>query len=217
VRAATLALVAALGAGACKHRKNASGELTPPPNAEAWEPRYAVAFDDEYTRYDINLAGRAPNDYLDQRLFQSRLGHADFVALVKVEQVWGKGRHEGKRAEYLDVELGEVLMGDPGRGADQRQLLRVRSEDELPAALRGQIMILFVRWAPGEHPAFHHHLMPADPDVVALIQSMVRHARDEGVLSRGGEENARGKARRKRQERKTKRRGDADKPVLPVD
>jgi hypothetical protein len=193
----------------CKNRRGSTGELEPPGNAVEWESRYGVAFDDDYTRHKLNLKGRAPNDVLDQRLFQSRLGHANYVALARVEQVWGKGRNQGKQDQFLDIELGEVLMGDVNKEADSRQLLRLRTEDELPGSLRGQIMIFFLRWAPGERPAFHHHLMPADPDTVSLIRAMVAHAREAGVLTRGGRENVRGKAKRRRQERRERKEAEA--------
>ncbi len=209
LRPTLLALVvaaAAMGCNGCKNRKNPSGELVAPNNAEAWEARYAVAFDDDYTRHKLNLTGRAPNDVLDQRLFQSRLGHANFVALVRVEQVWGKGRYEGRQDQYLDVEVGEVLLGEINKNADERQLIRLESEDELPGSLRGDVMLLFLRWSPGENPPYHHHLMPADPDTLELIKAMVRHARSEGVLTKSGKENTRGKTRRKRQERKEGRK-----------
>lgn len=205
LRAALLVLVAAFVVTGCKNRKVKTNELSPPGNVETWESRYGVAFDDDYTKHKLNLTGRAPNDVLDQRLFQSRLGHANYVALVRVEQVWGKGRYEGRQHQYLDVELGEVLMGEVNKEADDRQLIKLTSEDDLPGALKGQIMIFFLRWSPGENPPYHHHLMPADPDTVDLIKAMVRHARDEGVMTKSGKENARGKRKRKRSQRKEKR------------
>jgi hypothetical protein len=205
LRPALLVLALVVAGFGCKNRKNTSGELVPPAGADAWESRYAVAFDDDYTRHKLNLTGRAPNDVLDQRLFQSRMGHANFVALVRVEQVWGKGRHESRQDQFLDVELGETLMGEVGKGGQERQLIRLRSEDELPGSLRNDVMILFLRWAPGDNPPYHHHLMPADPDTLELIQAMVRHAQDEGVLNKGGTENVRGRGQRKRRERKEKR------------
>lgn len=200
-----LVLVALMLVVGCKNRRNKTGELVPPNNADVWEGRYAVAFDDDYTRYKINMTGRAPNDRADQLLFHSRMGHANYVGLVRVEQVWGKGRHQGKQTQFLDVELGEALMGQLNKEADERQLLELESEDELPGSLRGEVMILFLRWAPGENPPYHHHLMPADADSLALIKAMVAHAQDEGVLSRSGRENAKGKRRRKRSQRKEKK------------
>lgn len=205
LRAALLVLALVVAGFGCKNRKNPSGELVPPGNAEAWESRYGIAFDDDYTRHKLNLTGRAPNDVLDQRLFQSRMGHANFVALVRVEQVWGKGRHDSRQDQFLDVELGETLMGEVGKGVQERQLIRLHSEDELPGTLRNDVMIQFLRWAPGDNPPYHHHLMPADPDTLELIRAMVRHAQDEGVISKGGTENARGRSKRKRRERKDAR------------
>ncbi|MBX7083938.1 MAG: hypothetical protein K1X88_32320 [Nannocystaceae bacterium] len=187
-------------AGGCKSKSN-RGELTPPDDAPAWEERYAVAFDDDYTAAGLELRGRAPHDVLDQRLFGARLGHADLVILVTVDQVWGRGRYQGRKAQYLDVELGEVLYGSLPKGTRAQQLLRIDGEDDLPGALQGQPLVLFVRWAPGAKPPYHHHLMPADDAIVAYIRSLVRHARQEGAL------DGQRKGKRKR---KAARRGAAD-------
>jgi hypothetical protein len=189
----------------CKNRKNKTGALLAPGNADPWEQRYAVAFDNDYTRYKINMTGRAPNDRADQLLFHSRMGHANYVGLVRVEHVYGKGRHQGEQTQYLMVEMGEALMGSLSKDVNDQQQFEVESEDELPGSLRGEVMILFLRWAPGESPPYHHHLMPADADSLSLIKAMVSHAQGEGVLSRSGRENAKGKRKRKRSQRKEKK------------
>jgi hypothetical protein len=58
--------------------------------------------------------------------------------------------------------------------------------------------------------------MPADPDTLELIRAMVSHARAEGVLGKGGKENARGRSKRKQHERKEQReaekQGKGEKP-----
>jgi hypothetical protein len=169
-----------------------TGALEPPSGAPQWEAKYASAFNDDYTREPINLSGRAPNDVLDQRLFAERLGHAHIVARVTVEQVWGRGRYEGRKDQFLDVVIEEVLMGELPKRTKDEQLLRISGQDPLPGSLQGQSMVLFVRWAPKSVPAYHHHLMPADQEIVAYIEAMVQHARNEGVL------DSRGRGKRKR-------------------
>lgn len=210
-----LLLAAILCAGACKAKQ--TGDLSPPANAPAWEARFAVAFDDAYTRESIALSGRAPNDVLDQRLFAARLGHSALVALVTVEQVWGKGRYQGRQTQYLEVTLREALLGELPRKASKDQLLWVRSQDELPGSLQGRDMVLFLRWAPGENPSYHHHLMPADKETLTWIKAMVEHAREEGVVDAKGGESRRSQRRRakgkstRKQEKKKKEDKKAEK------
>jgi hypothetical protein len=189
------------GAGGCKHRRDKNGgtlsELRPPKGAEPWESRYAVAFDDSYTPTSINLQGRAPNDVLDQQLFQARLGYAAVVALVKVEQVWGRGRYQGRHAQFVEVEVGETLFGSLPKDAPERLMIEVESSDELPGALKDEIMLLFLRWDGESEPPYHHHLMPADEELVALIKAMVKHAQEEGVLNAKGDESKGGRKGKK--------------------
>jgi hypothetical protein len=189
---AVFVLVAGVGALAGCRDRNPTGVLHPPSGAPEFEGKYAVAFDDDYTREPVNLSGRAPNDVLDQQLFAARLGHAHIVARVTVEQVWGRGRYQGRQEQFLDVVIDEVLMGELPKKTKEEQLLRIRGQDPLPGSLQGQSMLLFVRWAPGSVPAFHHHLMPADEELVAFVEAMVQHARDEGVL------DGRGRGRKRR-------------------
>ena len=66
------------------------------------------------------------------------------------------------------------------------KMLQVTGEYELKGDLQGAEMVLFVRWAPGERPPFHHHLMPATKDIVAFIRALVRHAKAEGELGGSG-------------------------------
>lgn len=187
-----------LGLGACKSKQE-RGQLYPPDDAPAWEDRYRVAFDDDYTAADLELRGRAPHDVFDQRLFNARLGYAAIIVLVRVEQVWGKGRYQGKKDQFLDVELGEVLNGTLPKGTETSQLLKITGEDDVPGDLQGKELVLFVRWAPGVEPPYHHHLMPATDDIVVYIRALVKHAREEGMLDGNG-------ARK----RKRKRRGGAE-------
>lgn len=182
--ALSLALLVVSTAG-CKNRHR-TGELYPPDDAPAWETRFAETFDDDYTAQPLELEGRAPHDVRDQTLFAARLGYAAIVALVRVDQVWGKGRYQGRKHQYVDVELGEVLLGELPKGTHERQLLQVTGEDELSGELQGAEMVLFVRWAPGERPPFHHHLMPATSEIVAFIRALVRHAKAEGELGGSG-------------------------------
>jgi hypothetical protein len=194
---ASLALIGLVAvAPGCKHRRDKGGfiaELTPPKNAPDWEPRFAVAYDDSYTPTSINLQGRAPNDVLDQQLFQSRLGHAALVLLVSIEQVWGKGRYQGRQSQFVEITVDEVLLGTLPKDAPEQVMLEVSSIDELPGALKGETMLLFLRWDLESDPPYHHHLMPADEEVVALINAMVEHAKAEGVLDKQGEEVGKGK------------------------
>lgn len=197
-----------IGSGGCKNRRDKQGgtlsELRPPKDAEPWESRYAVAFDDSYTPTSINLQGRAPNDVLDQQLFQARLGYAAVVALVQVEQVWGRGRYQGRQSQFVEVEVGETLFGTLPKDAPERLMIEVDRSDELPGALKGEIMLLFLHWDSESEPPYHHHLMPADEEVVALIKAMVKHAQDEGVLNAKGDE---AKARKGKKGRKGKGKG----------
>ncbi len=193
-------LAAVLPVSACKARR-AHGELFAPGDAPAWETRFAVAFDDDYTAEDLELRGRAPHDVLDQRLFASRLGYAAIVALVRVDQVWGRGRYQGHKDQYLDVTMGEVLLGRLPKGTRNEQLLRVTGEDDLPGDLQGKALVVFLRWAPGDTPSYHHHLMPAEEGIVRYIRTLVKHAQSEGALDgkRGkGKRRARGSSGRAR-------------------
>jgi hypothetical protein len=189
---ALLAASIVIGAAGCKS-KSSHGQLFPPDDAPAWEARYGGAFDDDYTAADLQLQGRAAHDVLDQQLFAARLGYAALIVLVRVEQVWGKGRYQGKKTQFLDVELGEVLYGELPKGTESSQLLEITGEDDVPGDLQGKDLVLFVRWAPGAEPPYHHHLMPAIDDIVAYIRSLVKHARDEGQLGkRAGKRKRRG-------------------------
>jgi len=191
-------------AGGCKNRHR-TGELYPPDDAPAWETRFAVAFDDDYTAESLQLEGRAPHDVLDQRLFAARVGYAAIVALVRVEQVWGRGRYQGRKHQYVDVEIEEVLLGDLPKNTRPDQMLAITGEDELSGDLQGATLVLFVRWAPGERPPFHHHLMPATDEIVAYIRALVRHATEQGEL--GGA----GKRKRKRRARRAEQGGGGDR------
>jgi hypothetical protein len=199
-----------LGPG-CKHRRDKGGsiaELTPPKNAPDWESRFTIAYDDSYTPTSINLQGRAPNDVLDQQLFQSRLGHAALVLLVSIEQVWGKGRFQGRQSQFVEITVEDTLLGTLPKDAPEQVMLEVSSIDELPGSLKGETMLLFVRWDLESEPPYHHHLMPADDEVVALINAMVEHAKAEGVLDKQGEETGKTRGKRKRAGKKA---GKADK------
>ncbi len=220
-RVVIAALLALALLGGCKNRKNQAGtlaELSPPKDAPAWESRYAVAFDDTYTPTSINLQGRAPNDVLDQQLFQARLGHAAIVVLVRVEQVWGRGRYQGRQDQYLELEVGEVLLGSLPKDTPERLMLEVSSTDALPGALKGEIMLLFLRWDAESEPPYHHHLMPADEELVALINAMVNHAQAEGVLDAKGDEKKGSKRGRKgRKDRKGRKGRKGSEPVESAD
>lgn len=213
-RAAVLATVlcATTLLGACRAR-SATGELTPPPDATAWEGKWRPAFDDDYTAEAINLQGRAPHDVRDQRLLALRMGYADLVAQVRVTQVWGRGRYKGRKEQYLEIEVEQWLIGQPVKGTAAEQLLRVVSEDDLPGSLQGESLVLFVRWAPKEQPPYHHHLMPMDSESIAFMAARIEHAKKEGVLDEEGVPNEkRGKGKkRKKKKKKAKRKRGGDK------
>jgi hypothetical protein len=200
VLAALLPALLAISSGGCKNRNKGGtiSELRPPKDAQPWESNLAIAFDDAYTPTSINLQGRAPNDVLDQQLFQARLGHAEIVALVRIEQVWGRGRYQGRQDQFVEVEVGETLLGKLPKDAPERLLIEVGGVDELPGALKGEIMLMFLHWDGESDPPFHHHLMPADEELVALIKAMVKHAQDEGVLNAKGDETSKGRGKGKR-------------------
>lgn len=191
-------------------QKNPRGELRPPAGAADWEPKFSPVFNDDYTREAVNLSGRAPNDVLDQKLFSARLGYADVVALVEVEQVWSRGRYEGRQNQYMDLKILEVLLGSLPKDTALDQLVEVESEDELPGTLQERPMLFFVRWAPGQEPSYHHHLMFADQETVAYVRAMVRHATDEGELAGDG-------SKRKRKRRKRKRRGKSKRKQADIE
>lgn len=185
-------LVAAVLAAGCRNATR--GELRPPAGVEAWDSRLGLLFDDRFTPTPIALAGRAPGDVTDQLRFSQRLGYAHLAVLVTVDQVWSRTLLGGLPQQRVEITLGDVLRGELPRGAAKQQQLHLRAAEEMPAAFVGRVVLMFVRWAPGESPAYHFHLMPADEDVVALIDAMVRHARAAGKLD--GDKRAR-KRRRK--------------------
>lgn len=191
-----LALVCLLvAAGGCRP---SGKELAPPQGSPPFRSREAPAFNDAITVVPVQMVGRAPGDVQDQRLFAERLGFASLVVLVEVVEAWER-RRPGKADErFVEVRLGEPLLHPIPKRTRPEQTLVIRSEDPLPPGLQGRQFILFLRWAPGERPGFHHHLMVADDEVVDLIRAMVRHAEMSGNLEpargtrRGGKRGKRG-------------------------
>lgn len=198
---ALAAVVAGLSLGACKDR-NATGELSSPKDASPFESKHHKAFDDDYTPQSVELMGRAPNDVLDQQLFAERLGFSDVLVKVRVKQVFGKGRYEGRKDQYVAVGVEEVIMGSLPDETEEEQLLVIRGEDELPRDLSDASLLLFLKWAPGEVPSYHHHLMPAGDELLEMIGAMVKHAQSEGILDGDGEISTGRKSRRSRKDRK---------------
>ena len=198
-RLATLALSLAIACtlAGCA-RRGGRGELTPPADAAAWDPIHDTTFDDHYTATRLELSGRAPSDVLDQRRLAQRLGFADVVALVQVDQVWSRGLYGGQAVQRLDVTLGRVLLGALPKGTRNQQTLELRGGEELPGGLTGKVMLLFLRWAPGEGAGYHHHVMPADENVVSWVEAMARHARAQGQLKELEKPRRPGKRSRRR-------------------
>ena len=209
---AIAALALGLSLSACKDRSE-TGELASPEDAAAFESQHRKAFDDDYTPQGVNLMGRAPNDVLDQQLFAERLGFADVLIKVQVRQVFGKGRYQGRKDQYVAVAIEEVIMGSLPDGVEEEQLLVIKGEDELPRDLSDANLLLFVKWAPGEVPSYHHHLMPAEDGILEMIGAMVKHAQEEGVLGANGEVT-KGRKRRK-QDRKKKKGKEPSDATLP--
>lgn len=175
-----LALVGALvAAGACRPTGK---ELAPPQGAAPFRSREAPAFNDAITVVPVRMVGRAPGDVQDQRLFAERLGYSSLVVMVEVIEAWER-RRPGKADErFVEVRLGEPLLHEIPKRTRPEQTLVIRSEDPLPPGLQGRQFILFLRWAPGERPGYHHHLMVANDEVVDLVRAMVRHAEATGNL-----------------------------------
>ena len=198
----------------CKGNKRgrARDQLIPPDDAPAWESRFDLAFDDAYAATSINLKGRASYDSVDQELFQTRLGHATLIILVRVEQVWTATADAGIQEQFLELDVGEVLLGHLPRNV-KNLTLEISNTEKLEGETQGQIMLLFVRWDPGASPPYHHHLMPSwghgkipgaeGDDLVAMILAMVEHARSEGVLKPNGVEIKR-KAKKKKAKKTAK-------------
>lgn len=204
--------MAGLSITACKDR-NATGELSSPADATAFESKHRKAFDDDYTAQNVELMGRAPNDVLDQQLFAERLGFADVLVKVRVRQVFGKGRYEGRKDQYVAVAVEEVIIGALPDETEEEQLLVIKGEDELPRDLSDAQLLLFLKWAPGEVPSYHHHLMPADDELLDMIGAMVKHAQSEGILGADGEISTgrRSRKARKEEKKKGKKKGKNEK------
>jgi hypothetical protein len=196
-----------IGAG-CARQSFETGQLTAPDKARQWREGLDVAFDDRYTATPVRMEGRASHDVLDQRLLSARLGHSDLVVRVVVEEVWSRGRFKGKAQQYVDTRFDSVLLGKLPTKTSRYQRIKVSAADDLPPNLPGADLLLFVRWAPGASPSYRHHLMPASEEILLLIDAMVAHAQDNGVVFDG--EAASKRKRRRRQRKQEKRAREAD-------
>ena len=205
-------VVVVLGPAAGCAGRAEDGSLRPPRGAPPWEDALSRSFDDSFTSEPVNLVGRAPHDVLDQRLFIERLGLSSLVMLVSVEQVWARGRKSGDGRQFLDVRIERVLLGELPSDTDPVQPLQIAGDDPLPGSLRGQTMVLCLRWAPGADPPFHHHLVPATDDLVAWIEAAIEQARRAGAITAGGKASAKRAQRRarRRARRKARRSGSSE-------
>lgn len=184
-----------VGASGCKPK---ALPLAPPTGTPGMEASHANYFDDGITVTPVVLVGRAPSDVVDQRLFGQRLGYADLIVIVTVEDLWERRRGRKKAQRFLEVRFEEALLSELPKRTAETQRLEVHSVDPLPSELRGQRFILFVRWAPAERPPFHHHLMIADEATVEVIRAMVSHATESGYLDKRAKKRARRGQREKR-------------------
>lgn len=176
----TWAWIAAIGCGA-----RSTGPLTPPSDAPPWSAQHDAAFDDDFTEAGIGLRGRAPNDVLDQQLLAQRIGFSDLIALTTVLQTYEK-HHRGKVETFVVVDVEEILMGEVVPGTARQQRIPLVTEGPLPGDLQDQTLLLFLRWAPGARPPHHHHLMPAEPALLAYLRAAIEHAKDAGALAKSG-------------------------------
>ena len=126
-------------------RSRAGGELMPPAGSPAWDSRFDLVFDDHYTAIPVQLTGRAPGDVIDQKRFAQRLGHADLVVLVTVDQIWSRGLYASTPQQRASVTLGQVLHGELARGVRREPVLELRGVDALPAVLGGKARLLLLR------------------------------------------------------------------------
>ena len=194
-----------LSTSGCKGR---AGTLQPPRGAEAWSAEYSRFFDDGLTELPVALTGRAPNDVRDQRRFGMRLGYSDLVVLATVQQSWSQGLSDRRQKHFVEVDLQRVLLERERVQLPEEQTLRIERNRPLPPSIRGAQMILFIRWAPGEQPPFHHHLVLASDEMVETIDAMVEHAKREGQL---------GSAAERRRARRAKKTEDPEGDPGPED
>src|SRR5690606_23628273 len=120
-RALGLALASWAALAGCRHTSR--GELGAPSDASAWDPRLDQLFDDRFTPTPVELTGRAPGDVLDQRRFSQRLGYANVIVLVTVEQVWSRTLFGGQPQQRVEVSLGRVLRGTLPRKTTPSQVV----------------------------------------------------------------------------------------------
>ncbi len=173
------------------------GALVPPAGASEWEAHLQPAFDDGMTTTPVRLTGRAPNDVKDQRLFGVRLGCADIVLLAGIDHVWDRRLHQGRPVQQVDLTLGDVLLGYLDKKVSADQTFRVEVTDPLAGELQESEVMVFLRWAPGEQPEYHHHLMLADPELLAGVQAQIRHAEQAGKLPKKPKQRRKRKRKRK--------------------
>ncbi len=84
-----------------------------------------------------------------------------------------------------------IRRGRAGRRLAHRCKTGVKLADtvsghQLLGTLQGQSLLLFLRWAPGQVPPYHHHLMPVEPEAMGYIAAVIEHAKAEGVLDDKG-------------------------------
>ncbi len=200
-------LVSALVASAAPACKNKSGTLEPPRGADAWDPEYARFFDDGLTELPVTLSGRAPNDVRDQKRFGMRLGYSDLVILTEVSQSWSRGLGERRQKHYVEVKLKRVLLQQDRVKIPESETLRLVRDRPIPGDVQGKEMLLFLRWAPGEQPAYHHHLLIASDEMISTIEAMVKHAKREGQFG--------SKAERRKARRDKRKQAEADGDASP--
>ena len=80
-----------------------------------------------------------------------------------------------------------MLLGELPKKTRPHQELPVETRTGLPPTMQDGTYVLFLRWAPGDTPDFHHHMLVATDEVVETIDAMVQHARADGQLGTSAE------------------------------
>jgi hypothetical protein len=163
--------------------KKTSGVHTARQHAKPWKTAYHEVFDDELDHRTLaTLDSDEPFALKAKELLHKRVGLADIVLVGEVLNVADMMRSDGEKRRGVLVEVKRILRGDKeslpqGDGGISLFL----SEDHPRFRARkmvGRSVILFLRWLPGRgEPAFHWHCNVADPQLVSLVESLLKRRR----------------------------------------